>query len=119
MVSRLSRKELEQFFKEEILSKYNLDTSRVVWKEYGSVDQLNTHIHDFSMGYKDYFLVFQYSAGGEYPLDDEGLLIPVPGTASRYVEYRADVAKSERIENVTGYFSLYRTRSRGEFMQGL
>ena len=109
------RTDFERYLEEEVLVSYRLSIESIRWLGSREVDEGNTGIQDFAVDDVDYFLVRQLSPGeGVYPLDREGLLIPVHDTASRYVKRRVEGV--EGVPDGSYYFSLYRLRSRQELV---
>lgn len=105
-MKELSVSDLEKYYEETILPKYNLRLTNIVWKDHAMISP-DTFAHYFSANNSGYILVFEDFPNSSNYITEDNEFIPAIG----YEEYGRIVIEATEpdgyIENVTGYFSLH------------
>ena len=102
---------LEDFYVNVILSRYSdsLDINNVRWIDHGRVD-LDSFAHTFMIGDTEYVLLYEDNPGITYVGD--GLsheLVKCGNETSIELKFSDNY---QMIENITGWFALYREKKR-------
>lgn len=102
---------LEEYYQAVILPQYDTEnfSEGITWKDHGKVG-LDTWAHYFDdKNGREFVLVYEDFPGNEYLSDDlTHDIVPCRGEASLRVSITTDAL----IDNVVGYFTLFKERSR-------
>lgn len=105
-MSENSYSEIEAFYDKHILPQYAINFSVIEWTNHGKIGN-DTFAHYFRTGDTEYILVFEDFPSEQHFVAESATFIPAPDGANGRIVYRD--SHDDYRENITGYFSLYRS----------
>jgi hypothetical protein len=99
---------IERFYEASILPRYRIVFSNITWTDHGRIGD-GVFAHYFTSGNVRYVLVFEDYPSQPHFIAQDNELIPAPNTENGAIAYPAhQTIEKEYIENVTGYFTLFK-----------
>ena len=101
---------LEQYYQANILPEYGMTNAQITWTDHGRIGE-DVFAHYFTCDGEKYILVFEDFPGEDHFISQDEEFIPASNRADGYILHRPLHVDGQYVENITGYFSLYKARA--------
>ncbi len=100
--------DIEKFYEKVILTQYVIELGSITWDDHARIGA-DTFAHYFTANSKQYVLVFEDFPSQSHFIAEASEFIPAHNNQNGVVKYPEDDETTHQyLENVTGYFSLYK-----------